>query len=86
MGEMCPTSYKSIPGIVGQIVLNTVPLCKSMSKIAFITGITGQDGSYFAEFLRQRDMRCTGSCADSQFPTQRTLTISLTRLHCWMGI
>ena len=33
-----------------------------MSKnVALITGITGQDGSYLAEFLLKRDMRCTVS-------------------------
>lgn len=28
-------------------------------KKALITGITGQDGSYLAEFLLEKDMRCT---------------------------
>ena len=27
-------------------------------KKALITGITGQDGSYLAEFLIEKDMRC----------------------------
>ena len=27
----------------------------SKSKIAFITGVTGQDGSYLAEFLLQKN-------------------------------
>ena len=27
-------------------------------KKALITGITGQDGSYLAEFLLEKDMRC----------------------------
>mgnify|MGYP000252513504 CR=1 FL=1 len=28
-----------------------------MKKIALITGITGQDGSYLAEFLLEKDMK-----------------------------
>lgn len=28
-------------------------------KKALITGITGQDGSYLAEFLLEKAMRCT---------------------------
>lgn len=34
-----------------------------MSKVALITGITGQDGSYLAEFLLDKDMKFTVSCA-----------------------
>lgn len=30
-----------------------------MRKVALITGITGQDGSYLAEFLIEKDMRFT---------------------------
>ena len=30
-----------------------------MNKIALITGVTGQDGSYLSEFYWIRDMRCT---------------------------
>ncbi len=29
-----------------------------MSKVALITGVTGQDGSYPAEFLLEKGMRC----------------------------
>lgn len=29
-----------------------------MRKVALITGITGQDGSYLAEFLLEKDMMC----------------------------
>ena len=29
-------------------------------KIALITGITGQDGSYLAEFLLKKDMKFMG--------------------------
>lgn len=28
-------------------------------KTALITGITGQDGSFLAEFLLEKDMKCT---------------------------
>ena len=31
-----------------------------MSKLAFITGITGQDGSYLAEFLLNKDYEVHG--------------------------
>lgn len=31
-----------------------------MKNIALITGITGQDGSYLAEFLLAKDMKFTG--------------------------
>ena len=31
-----------------------------MSKTAFITGITGQDGSYLAEFLLKKDYKVVG--------------------------
>ena len=31
-----------------------------MSKIALITGITGQDGSYLAEFLLKKNYRVHG--------------------------
>lgn len=39
-----------------------------MSKKALITGVTGQDGSYLAELLLEKDMRCTAWCA---VPPQR---------------
>lgn len=29
-----------------------------MSKVALITGVTGQDGSYLAEFLLEKVTRC----------------------------
>ena len=32
-----------------------------MSKIALITGITGQDGSYLAELLLEKDIRKMGT-------------------------
>lgn len=31
-------------------------------KTALITGITGQDGSYLAEFLLKKDMQYTALC------------------------
>lgn len=34
-----------------------------MSKIALISGITGQDGSFLAEFLIDKGMKYTASCA-----------------------
>ena len=37
-------------------------------KKALITGITGQDGSYLAEFLLRRGMKSTASSAALPFP------------------
>ena len=34
------------------------------TKVALITGITGQDGSFLAEFLLQKDMKFMASCVD----------------------
>lgn len=31
-----------------------------MKNVALITGINGQDGSYLAEFLLEKDMKCMG--------------------------
>ncbi len=45
-----------------------------MAKIAFITGITGQDGSYLAEFLLARDYLVHGA-------VRRTSTLSRSRLQ-----
>ena len=39
-------------------------------KVALITGITGQDGSYLAEFLIEKDMRCTDCCAARRHSTR----------------
>ena len=36
---------------------------KNMSKTALITGITGQDGAYLAEFLLGKGMWCMASNA-----------------------
>ena len=30
-----------------------------MNNVALITGVNGQDGSYLAEFLLEKGMRCT---------------------------
>lgn len=35
-----------------------------MANIALITGITGQDGSFLAEFLLEKGTRCTGLSVD----------------------
>lgn len=45
-----------------------------MAKKALITGITGQDGSYLAEFLLEKTMRCMVLSAVRPFPTRRALT------------
>lgn len=42
------------------------------NKVALITGITGQDGSYLAEFLLDKGYRVHGiKRRSSQFNTQR---------------
>ena len=45
-----------------------------MSKVAFITGVTGQDGSYLTEFLLARDYLVHGA-------VRRTSTLSRSRLQ-----
>ncbi|NPV72682.1 MAG: GDP-mannose 4,6-dehydratase [Pelotomaculum sp.] len=49
-----------------------------MSKTALITGITGQDGAYLADFLLKKGYRVFGAY-------RRTSTINLDRL-CYLGI
>lgn len=39
-------------------------------KKALITGITGQDGSYLAELLLEKDMRSTALSAGPPCPTR----------------
>ena len=46
-------------------------------KKALITGITGQDGSYLAEFLLERDMRSMALRDEHLFPIQQGLIILL---------
>ena len=45
-----------------------------MAKKALITGITGQDGSYLAEFLLEKDYEVHGIVPVRPFPTRRALT------------
>jgi GDPmannose 4,6-dehydratase len=43
-----------------------------MSKVALITGVTGQDGSYLAEFLLQKNYKVHGIIRrSSSFNTSR---------------
>ena len=49
-----------------------------MSKTALITGITGQDGSYLAEFLLNRGYRVAGM-------TRRTSTVTSERIEHLIG-
>ncbi|HYE37788.1 GDP-mannose 4,6-dehydratase [Methylocaldum sp.] len=46
----------------------------SNSKTAFITGITGQDGSYLAEFLLERDYKVVGFGRKSSFVKPNTIS------------
>ena len=45
-------------------------------KVALITGITGQDGAYLAEFLLEKGMRFTASSAARRRSTPTASTIS----------
>ncbi len=45
-----------------------------MDKVALITGITGQDGSYLAEFLLEQGYRVIGM-------TRRSSTVNFERIH-----
>jgi GDP-D-mannose dehydratase len=42
-----------------------------MAKIALITGVTGQDGAYLAEFLLTKAMRCMASGVVVHYLIQR---------------
>ena len=46
-------------------------------KIAFITGITGQDGSYLAELLLEKDMRFMQLLEEVLYTQQLELIIYL---------
>ena len=51
-----------------------------MKKIALITGITGRDGSYLAEFLLEKIMKYTALKEDHHHLIPQELTIS-TKIH-----
>lgn len=51
---------------------------KSKKKVALVTGITGQDGSYLAELLLEKDYEVYGI-------TRRTSTINFGRIQHLMG-
>ena len=46
-----------------------------MAKVALITGITGQDGSYLAEFLLEKGYEVHGIHAVRLFQIQHVLII-----------
>lgn len=48
-----------------------------MSRRAFITGITGQDGRHLAEFLRQKDYEVFGMIKGQNNPRAETITDEL---------
>ncbi len=52
-------------------------------KKALITGITGQDGSYLAELLIGKGMKCTGLSGVPQHSTQGVSTIFTENPHEW---
>ena len=49
-------------------------------KVALITGITGQDGSYLAEFLLEKVMRFMGLSVDLHYLIPNVL-ITFTKIH-----
>lgn len=51
-----------------------------MRKVALITGITGQDGSYLAEFLIEKDMKYTAFSAVRLHSTRHASNICI-----WMN-
>ena len=51
-----------------------------MSKVALITGVTGQDGSYLAEFLLEKGYEVHGiKRRASSFNTERRIRTPATR-------
>jgi len=55
-------------------------------KLAFITGITGQDGSYLAEFLLEKNYKIYGiQRRTSLFNTSRIIILGI-KLLCDMVI
>ena len=55
-----------------------------MSKTALITGITGQDGSYLAEFLLEKGYEVHGICRRTSFSNTGRIEHLLDKitLHC----
>lgn len=51
-------------------------------KVALITGITGQDGSYLAEFLIEKDMRFMVCCAVRHRSIPDVLSIFISTSGC----
>lgn len=51
-----------------------------MNKVALVTGITGQDGAYLAQFLLQKGYKVYGL-----LPRRSTSDVNLSRLE-WLGI
>jgi len=66
------TRYKSITGIRAPAALLKKSGIQSVKKIALITGVTGQDGAYLAEFLLGKNYVVHGlKRRSSSFNTQR---------------
>ena len=57
----------------------------SNKKKALITGITGQDGSYLAEFLLEKDYEVHGVKEDQAVSIQRESTISI-KIRTYLAI
>jgi len=56
-----------------------------MSKTALITGATGQDGSYLAEFLLKKDYKVVGLVRRTSNPTTRNINHILDKIEIVSG-
>ena len=56
-----------------------------MSKIAFITGITGQDGSYLAELLLEKNYKVYGLIRRSSSMNTSRIDHIFNKLHLRYG-
>jgi GDPmannose 4,6-dehydratase len=63
----------------------TLGILRAMSPTAFITGITGQDGSYLAEFLLEKGYRVVGMTRRSSTDTMQRIEHLQDRLEFVQG-
>ena len=52
-----------------------------MAKIALITGITGQDGSYLAELLLKKKVQSTWNCKTNGFRVRNPQTLEIKKYY-----
>ena len=64
--------------VLGKLKIDTI----DMSKVALITGVTGQDGAYLSEFLLKKGYIVHGiKRRSSLFNTDECVPLSITRHH-----